>query len=94
MEISPQAPDVIGELEGAARAVLIQHFAFVAPGESRLKSARDVVREQADRTGGRDRGQVAVADAIPRDAILDVFRPVLDEGAFEVVLPVEEGGAS
>ena len=65
--------------------------ARVAPGERRLDAVRCVVREgQRDRAGGRDRQQVAVADAdVSRIVRAMCVRQALREAALQVAFGVE-----
>ena len=84
------AVGVIGDLFLAATAIRHQHVAGVAEAEHRLETGGDVVGEQRNRAGRRDRGQERVADAVFGDRIADIGIEGGDGLAGEVFVAVEQ----
>ena len=64
--LAPDLHGVVHHLLLGARAVLLEHLAGVGIGEDRLDPGTHVAGIEADRAGGRDRGQQRVADAVGR----------------------------
>ena len=91
-EFLPQAPGMVLHLVFAAAAVGLALLAGVGPGERRLDAVGGVVGEgQAHGAGRRDRQQVAVADAMLADRLLDVCRQAAGEGAgLQVAVGIEQ----
>jgi hypothetical protein len=79
----------------AGAAVGLALVALVGPAEGRLDAVGGVVgKGQTDGAGGRDRQQVAVADAVLADGRLDVVGQAAGKGAFgQIALGVETGNA-
>ena len=88
-----QAEGVVFHHVAAGAAVVLPLVALVAPAEGRLDAVAGVVgKGQTDGAGGRDRQQVAVADAVLADVGLDVGRQAAGEGAFgQIAVDVEPG---
>src|SRR5690606_28979611 len=93
--IAPLAPpQCVCEIDRTPRlgdAFAVQHAPLALQRVDGLDAARDVVREEADRSRRRDREQVTVADSRARDAVANVGRKRADELAVEVSLPLELG---
>ena len=90
-----EAPGVVFHLVFAAGAVGFALFAGVGPGKGRLDAVGGVVgKGQADGAGGGDGQQVAVADAVLADGVLNVLRQAAGEGALAQVLGGVKAGES
>ncbi len=77
-----QPPGVVLHLVLAAAAVGLAFFAQIGPRKSRFDAVGGVVgKGQAHGAGGRDRQQVAVADAVGADAGLQLGWQAAGEGA-------------
>jgi hypothetical protein len=90
LEAPEQAIGVVAHLLLAARAVGLQHGPRIGETEHRLEPGGDVVGEQRDRAGRRDRQHQAVADAVPGDRFPDVLIEPLNGLALQIRLLVEQ----
>ena len=92
-QVTVQAPGVVFHLVLAAAAIGLALAARVGPGERRLDAIGRVVRKsQAHRAGGRHRQQVAVANAVLADGVLQRGRQAAGEGArSQVAIGIELG---
>src|SRR5262249_409273 len=72
-----------------AAAVGQQDVARVAEGEYRLEPRRDVIGEDRDRTGRRDRGEQRVADAVIVDRLAQILVELADRLTGEISLLIK-----
>ena len=88
--VAPHLHGVVDHLLLGAAAILLEHLAGIGIGEDRLDPRGDVAGIEADRPGGRDRGQQGVADAVLGDRRAHVGVHLLHGAAGEVFLGVEQ----
>ena len=88
-----QAPSVVFHLVLALAAIGLAFAAGVSPGKRRLNAVGCVVREgQAHRARGRNRQQMAVANAVLANGVLNVLRQAAGKRAGgQVALGIELG---
>ena len=91
LHLAPDTERVVVDALLALGAVGLQHVAHVAEGEDRLDAGGHVVGQQGDRTGGRDRVQQRVADAVATDRGPRVFGQRPDRLARQIPGPFVEG---
>src|SRR5271155_1541590 len=89
-ELAPELYGIVGELELAGAAGLIEHRAAVGRCENRLDAARHIAGEKADAPGRGDRGQMTVADAVIGDRRANVVGECAHKSAIEVFTAVQE----
>ena len=90
LEAAIKTERIIGDFLLAPGAVGHQDMTAVFETEHRLQARRNVVGEQRNRAGRRDRRQQCVADTVFGDSRLHVLIHLADGFAGQVLVPVEQ----